>query len=59
MKHPVEMGSDAMIYIPSFIKFGSGNQKLIVRDTQTQRQKGDLIGLLSFFKNKESRLKRI
>jgi hypothetical protein len=29
MKHAVEMGSGAMIYIPSFIKTGSGIQKLI------------------------------
>jgi hypothetical protein len=37
MKYAVEMGSDAMIYIPSFMKIGSGIQKLIgvYRDTQT------------------------
>jgi hypothetical protein len=38
MKYAVEMGSGAMIYIPSFIKFGSGVQKLIGGgggDTQT------------------------
>jgi hypothetical protein len=37
MKDAVEMGSGAMIYIPSFIKIGSGIQKLIggFRDTQT------------------------
>jgi hypothetical protein len=29
MKYAVEMGSDAMIYIPSFIRIGSGIQKLI------------------------------
>jgi hypothetical protein len=29
MKHPVEMGSGAMIYMPSLIKIGSGVQKLI------------------------------
>jgi hypothetical protein len=27
IKYAVEMGSDAMIYIPSFIKIGSGIQK--------------------------------
>jgi hypothetical protein len=27
MKYAVEMGSDAVIYIPSFIKTGSGIQK--------------------------------
>jgi hypothetical protein len=29
MKGAVEMGSGAMIYIPSFIKIGSGIQKLV------------------------------
>jgi hypothetical protein len=39
MKYAVEMGSVAMIYIPSFIKTGSGIQKLMGGggrgDTQT------------------------
>jgi hypothetical protein len=30
MKYAVKMGSDAMIYIPSFIKIGSGIPKLMV-----------------------------
>jgi hypothetical protein len=29
MKYAIEMGSGAMIYIASFIKIGSGIQKLI------------------------------
>jgi hypothetical protein len=29
MKYAVEMGSDAMIYIPNFINIGSGIHKLI------------------------------
>jgi hypothetical protein len=29
MKYAIEMGPDAMIYIPSFIKTGSAIQKLI------------------------------
>jgi hypothetical protein len=29
MKYAVEMGSGAAIYIPSFIKIGSGTQKLM------------------------------
>jgi hypothetical protein len=59
MKYAVEMGSGAMIYIPSFRKIGSGIQKLICghSDTQTHRQRGDLISLLIFFQNKESRLR--
>jgi hypothetical protein len=36
MKYAVEMGSGAMIYIPSFIKIGSGIQKLIRWDSHTQ-----------------------
>jgi hypothetical protein len=56
-KYAAEMGSGAMIYIPSFIKIGSGIQKLIEADSQTHRQHGDFIGLLLFFKNTESRLK--
>jgi hypothetical protein len=43
------MGSGAMIYIPSFIKIGSGIKKLTGRDTNTHRQHGELIRLLSFF----------
>jgi hypothetical protein len=35
MKYAVEMGSGAMIYIPGFIKIGSGIQELIGGDTQT------------------------
>jgi hypothetical protein len=30
MNDTAEIGSDAMIYIPSFIKIGSGIQRLIV-----------------------------
>jgi hypothetical protein len=40
MKYTVEMGSGVMIYVPSFIKIGSGIQKLIGgihRHTQTAR----------------------
>jgi hypothetical protein len=29
MKYAVEMGSGAMMYIPSFMKIGSGIQKLM------------------------------
>jgi hypothetical protein len=38
MKYAVEIGSGAMIYIPSFIKIGPGVQKLIAgiqRDTDS------------------------
>jgi hypothetical protein len=46
MKYAVEMGSGAMIYIPSFIKIGSGIRKLIV---EIHRQNGDRVSLLLFF----------
>jgi hypothetical protein len=51
MKYVVEMGSGALIYIPSFIKIGSGIQKLFGGggDSQTNREQGDLISLLYFF----------
>jgi hypothetical protein len=35
MKYAVEMGSGTMIYIPSFIRTGSGIQKLIRGNSQT------------------------
>jgi hypothetical protein len=47
MKYAVEMGSGAMTYIPSFLKIGSGIQKLIGGYTDTQT--GELISLLLFF----------
>jgi hypothetical protein len=50
----VEMGVGAMIYIPSFIKFGLGIQKLI---RMIHRQHGDHMSLPIFSQNKESRLK--
>jgi hypothetical protein len=51
MKYTNEMGSSAMIYIPSFIKIGLGIQKLIggVGDSQ----QGDLISLFYFFKTRK------
>jgi hypothetical protein len=52
MKYAVEMGSGAVIDIPSFIKIGSGIQKFDSGDTRTPRQEGDRISLV-----KESRLK--
>jgi hypothetical protein len=59
MKCTVEIGSDAVIYIPSFIRTGSAIQKLIRRRNhiKTHKQQGDLISLPLFFQNKENRLK--
>jgi hypothetical protein len=49
MKYAVEMGSGAMIYIPSFIKTGSG--------IHTDTQHGDVISIFFFFyQNKECML---
>jgi hypothetical protein len=39
MKYAAEMGPVAMIYIPSFIKIGSGIQKLL---RGIQKQDGEL-----------------
>jgi hypothetical protein len=58
LNYAVEMGSGAVIYVPSFIKIGSGVQELIRGiHRHTHGQQGDLISLLLFFQNKESRLK--
>jgi hypothetical protein len=51
MKCLVEMGPDAMIYIPT--KFGSATQKLIVEGRgriHIHRPYGDRISLFLFFK---------
>jgi hypothetical protein len=59
MNYAVDMGSDAMMYAPNFIKIGSGIQKLMGGGIliQTRREQGDLISPLVFFQNKERRLK--
>jgi hypothetical protein len=56
MKYAVQMGLGAMIYVPNFIKTGSGNRKLI-EGGYTYRQHGNRISLFQFFQNKESWLK--
>jgi hypothetical protein len=56
MEYAVEMGSGVMIYLGSFIKIGSGIQKLIRGDSQIYRQNGDHISLLFFFQNRDCRL---
>jgi hypothetical protein len=48
MKYAFEMGSGVMIYVPHFMKIGSGIQKLI----------RDCISLLSFFQNQDNRLNK-
>jgi hypothetical protein len=65
MKHAVEMGSGALIYIPSFINIGSVIQKLIMggggnsRDTVTQTAWRSHKPTFIFFQNKENRLKTV
>jgi hypothetical protein len=46
------MGSDSVIYLPSFIKIVSGIRKLIggIHIHNTHGQQRDLISLLYFFK---------
>jgi hypothetical protein len=61
MKYAVEMGSGSMKYIPCFIKIGSSLQKRI-GDGDIHRHADsicDLISLLPFFQNKESRLEMV
>jgi hypothetical protein len=48
MNYDVEMGSGAMIYLPSSTKKGSSIQKLM--GVRIHKQEGDLISLLLFFK---------
>jgi hypothetical protein len=43
MKYAAQMGSRAMIYIPSFIKIGSGNQQLIEGHPQTQKDTDSMV----------------
>jgi hypothetical protein len=50
VKYAVEMGSGAIIYIPSFIEIGSGIQKLIGWGGFIDRQHKDSISLLLFFR---------
>jgi hypothetical protein len=60
MKYAVEMDSGATIYIPIFIKICSGFQKLVRGiHIEIRRQQGDLISLLLFVQNKESRRRKI
>jgi hypothetical protein len=55
MKYAVEMGTGAMIYIPSFMNTGPDIQKLLreIR-THTHRQQGDIISILTFFEGKQT-----
>jgi hypothetical protein len=50
VKYAFEIGSGVMIYVPSFIKIGSGIQKVTMGDSQTHRQHGHRISLLSLLK---------
>jgi hypothetical protein len=43
MKYAVEIGSGVMIYIPSFIKFGSGIEKLVRGNSQTHGNHSNLL----------------
>jgi hypothetical protein len=66
MNLAIEMGSDVLIYMPSFIKIVPVTEKLIAddrltdtqthRNAHTHRQQYDLISILLFYKNYESRL---
>jgi hypothetical protein len=49
MKYTVDMGSGAMICVPSLIKICLDVQKLVM-GIQTHRQHGDLLSLLLFLR---------
>jgi cystathionine beta-lyase/cystathionine gamma-synthase len=53
MELAVEVGSGAMIFIPSFTKIGFGHSKCVGGGI-TDTQHGDCISLLSFFQNKDN-----
>jgi hypothetical protein len=55
MKYAVGMGSGVMIYIPSFVKIGSGIQKFMGGDanTDTNSKVISLVLFFLFFQNKE------
>jgi hypothetical protein len=46
MKYAAEMGSGAIMYVPSFVKIGAGIHKLIGGYLQTHRQHGNRISTL-------------
>jgi hypothetical protein len=57
MKDAINTDSGTMTYIPALIKIGLGIKKADKGDAETNRQQGDCISLLSYFQNKESKLK--
>jgi hypothetical protein len=57
MKYAVQISSGVMRYIQSYIKIGSGIQKLIRGIHKIHRQHGDIISLLLLFQNMKSMLK--
>jgi hypothetical protein len=56
---PLRLGLGAMIYTPKFHKYWFSHWRVNRGDTHTHGQEGDLINLLLFFLNEESRLKRV
>jgi hypothetical protein len=56
MRYSVDIDSGVMMYIPSFIRIGSGIVKLMGgTHTNTHRQQSDFISLLSLFCKNKSR----
>jgi hypothetical protein len=58
MKYTTEMGSGAMLYTLDLIRTDSGIRKPL-EGYKANREHADHIPLLSFFHNKESRLKTL
>jgi hypothetical protein len=60
MNYIAEMSLGALIYVPNSVKIDSAIQKLIGGGgihVQTDTQQRDLISLILFYQNKESRIK--
>jgi hypothetical protein len=58
MKYALEIASGGKIFMPSFIKIGSGARKLLGEiHIQTHRQEGNLISLLPLFSDEGNWLK--
>jgi hypothetical protein len=58
MKCAIEMGSGGMLYVPRFIKIGSGIQNLLAGINIQTHSKVISLSMLLFFVNKESRINR-
>jgi hypothetical protein len=57
MSYAVEVVSNVVIYVPSFMKIGEGDENLLRGILYIHVQQRDTIRLFLFFQNKENELK--